>query len=633
MLGETMSRVSRRKALNHELKNVYDLFDSRVHYVVPRYQRGYAWTTEQVGMLLDDLEEAFSNSRDEEYLLGQIIVCPSEDEDRHLDRRYVQWDLIDGQQRCTTLYLLLLAFYKKLKITKSDDGAAPPREVSELHVLTTHNLSSGKEWPKIRPASNGIEYLSALVNDEITPEVEGPTAANLMSAWSQITEFLDNFPPDEFEDFLEFFQQQVVLIRLELDESKHALRVFSKVNNRGLTLDDSDLIKNYLFQTVTSNDEFEKLAAHWDEASNILYDSRLKKTQTMDFLLKLKAGIETGKSISSSRIFDTWTENLKTEDLVKSFAKQLPIDAKTVRDLTRNEVRLTGGYSDWNYFTGLRKVVQHFEVLLAGSELNKDSYGYLNRLVQDRAVLAVLSKTEKEFERLVHPWAHNLKDLKGEVSKALILEATKEADVLDGLDELFETAFLKIMALRYSTQSHQETLRYLLARASKKVQDSIDSRDSELKSYMQTTSTKRNSQKGFDLDHIFPKSPTQFSNEWKYPSEWSSMSDDAKASSQAKWIHSIGNLVLLHPRDNRDQSDALPWSTEKLENFEKSELYLNRLTTEDGWKNFNQAETETLESVSLDAMPTLDVWDGAAVESRAKLIWSLIESDMRDSFK
>jgi hypothetical protein len=111
------------------------------------------------------------------------------------------------------------------------------------------------------------------------------------------------------------------------------------------------------------------------------------------------------------------------------------------------------------------------------------------------------------------------------------------------------------------------------------------------------------------------------------------MSDDAKASSQAKWIHSIGNLVLLHPRDNRDQSDALPWSTEKLENFEKSELYLNRLTTEDGWKNFNQAETETLESVSLDAMPTLDVWDGAAVESRAKLIWSLIESDMRDSFK
>ena len=628
-----MASKNRHKSLNHELKNVYDLFDARVHYVVPRYQRGYAWTSEQVGMLLEDLDEAFANSRDEEYLLGQIIVCPSEDEDSNLNNRYVQWDLIDGQQRCTTLYLLLLAFYKKLQKMKSKADGIATREVSELHVLTTHILESGTEWPKIRPASNGIDYLEALVNGKTLPDVDGPTAANLISAWNQINEFLDNFPSDEFEEFLDFFQQQVVLIRLELEESKHALRVFSKVNNRGLTLDDSDLIKNYLFQTVSSNDEFSRLASQWDEASNILYESRLKKTQTMDFLLKLKAGIQTGKSISSSRIFDTWSEQLKTEDSVKEFAKQLPLDAKTVRDLTFNEVKQLGGYSDWNLFTGSRKVVQHFEVLLAGSRLNPSSYQYLNRLVQDRTVLAVLSKTEKDFERLVHPWANNLKDLQGDVDSTSILEATKSAEVLDGLDDLFETAFLKIQSLRYSTQTHQETLRYLLARASKLIQDKIDSRESELKSYMQTTSTKKNAQKGFDLDHIFPKSKSQFSTNWKFNSHWAELDEDAKSANQSKWIHSIGNLVLLHPRDNRDQSDALPWDSEKLENFENSELYLNRLTVEGGWARFNSAEQGLLEAQGLNLMPDLESWDENAVEARAKVIWELIKADISASFK
>lgn len=627
-----MGTSSRRKALNHELMNVYDLFDSKVHYVVPRYQRGYAWTSEQVGILLEDLEEAFNTSRDEEYLLGQIIVCPSEDPDKSLSNKYDQWDLIDGQQRCTTLYLMLLAMYKKLKkLTSAGDGPQS-REVSELHVLATHNLD-GTEWPKIRPASNGILILEALVNDLDLPDADGPTAANLNSAWSQIMDYLENFPVDDFEDFLDYFQKQVVLIRLELHEAKHALRVFSKVNNRGLTLDDSDLIKNYLFQKISSNEEFEKLAEDWDSAANILYKSRLKKTQTMDFLLKLKAGITTGKSIPSSKIYDAWSAALSSEDSVKEFARKLPDDAKTVMEISFNKVRQSDGYSDWNYFTGARKVVQHFEVLLAGSHLTPISYSALNRLVQDRMVLAVLSKTEKDFERLVHPWANNVQDLDSNPSKSEIISAAKEAEVLDGLDELFETAFLKIQSLRYTTQSHQETLRYLLARSSKILQDSIDSNERELQSYMQTTSSKKNSKRGYDLDHIFPKSKNQFQLHWTKALGWDDLDDETKSARENKVIHSLGNLVLLHPKDNRDQSDSLPWETTKMENFENSELYLNRLTVEKGRIRFSDGHIKNVEELGLSSMPSLKDWSEKSVEKRAELIWSLIREDMRTSFR
>lgn len=528
---------------------------------------------------------------------------------------------------------MLLAMYKRLRKTKLTFDAVPGREVSELHVLATHNLDNKTEWPKIRPASNGILILEALVNDLEMPDVSGPTAANLLSAWNQIVDYLENFSEETFEDFIDYFQKQVVLIRLELDEAKHALRVFSKVNNRGLTLDDSDLIKNYLFQKISNNEVFEKLASDWDTASNTLYGSRLKKTQTMDFLLKLKAGIKTGKSISSSRIYDTWSSVLETEELVKEFARKLPDDAKTVKDISFNKVEQSGGYSDWNYFTHARKVVQHFEVLLAGSHLTRAAYIPFNRLVQDRMVLAVLSKTEKEFERLVHPWAQNVQDLDSNPTMAEILGAAKEAEVLEGLEELFDTAFIKIQSLRYTTQSHQETLRYLLARASKLLQDKIDSNERELQSYMQTTSTKKNSTRGYDLDHIFPKSKNQFQLHWKLSSDWEGLDDETKAARENKMIHSLGNLVLLHPKDNRDQSDSLPWDKTKLDNFENSELYLNRLNCEAGKKRFSEDHQARIGELGLTDLPLLDDWSEESVELRSKLIWASVSNDMRSSFR
>lgn len=628
------AKGSHRKALNHELMSVYDLFDSKIHYVVPRYQRGYAWTNEQVGILLEDLDEAFRTSPDEEYLLGQIIVCPSEEPDKTLGAKYQQWDVIDGQQRCTTLYLMLLAMYLKLKKMDLETDGSRSREVSELHVLSTHNLSSDAEWPKIKPASNGIQILEALVNELRIPDVEGPTSANILSAWNQINDYLEGIIERHyFENFLEYFQKQVVVIRLELDEAKHALRVFSKVNNRGLTLDDSDLIKNFLFQKVSKSDEFEKLANYWDESSNTLYNARLKKTQTMDFLLKLKIGIRTGKSISSGKIFDTWSDELKTEELVKDFARGLPSDAKTVKDISHNEVKQSGGYSDWNYFTGVRKVVQHFEVLLAAQHLSNTSYNRLNRLVQDRTLLAVLSKTEKEYETRVHPWAKNVSQLDSNPTSEEILNAAKNAEVLDGLEDLYDTAFIKIQALRYSTQTHQETLRYLLARASKIVQDTVDSNPRDLKSYMETTTSKKNAKLGFDLDHIFPKSSTQFQLHWKKKADWDEIDDDQRALREGKLIHSIGNLVLLHPQDNREQSDALPWDEVKKDNFGMSELYLNRLLVQESNQKLGDRQLQKIAVLGLESLPQLDNWGDDSVELRARWIWEIIKSDIKKNLQ
>jgi uncharacterized protein with ParB-like and HNH nuclease domain len=630
-----MTNGNNKPKLEYDLVSVKKLFWDD-HYIVPRYQRGYAWGEEQVGILLDDLDLSYDESKTEEYLLGQIIVCPSDTRLADLDS--IQWDLIDGQQRCTTLYLMALYFYKRLNRIP-----ATPKVISEWNLLISHSYKDG-ELARIKPASNGDIILSALLSDDKIPSLDGPTAANIISAWSQICEYFDSYNDERAQDFAKYLKENVKLIRLELEDAKHAMRIFSRVNNRGLVLDDSDLIKNFLFQGV-SDSEFDALAKHWNDAANLLDGSRLKRTKNMDFLLKLKAGIMTGKSISTNNLFGTFAPTRKIDQQkessigesaqldsaqkVKEFALSLPANAKMIKQLSLNNVEQLEGYDDWSYFAYLRKFVQHFEVLLAGAHLTDDAYKILNRMVQDRMVLAVLSKTVKEFERNVHPWAHNVSKLDANPTKKELIQAATDAGAFEELDTLFDTAFIRVSSLRYTTQSHQEVLRYLLARASRIYQEEFDAIETQMKSYMRT-SGKSDDKPGFDLDHIFPQNPSKFEN-FEKPVNWVSFKPEEQSTFENKYVHSLGNLALLHPKDNRLQSDALPWDQNKQENYKESELYLNRLVA-GNYSLLSKSSREITDGLGLNRMPTTSKWTSAEIDLRARVIWDVIKTNMVESF-
>ena len=106
--------------LDYKTLRVSDLFSQYNYYQVPKYQRDYAWTNEEIDELMEDLLEAWREYGKDAYLLGQIIVCPAQDELKSIDTTIEQWDLIDGQQRCTTLLLLLLVASKLIKHSDED---------------------------------------------------------------------------------------------------------------------------------------------------------------------------------------------------------------------------------------------------------------------------------------------------------------------------------------------------------------------------------------------------------------------------------------------------------------------------------------------------------------------------------
>ena len=97
----------RETGLQYDPLKVAALFATDQYYMIPKYQRNYSWTDEEVSELMTDLTEAWKKFPNEAYLLGQIIVCPATEPLRSIENTS-QWDLIDGQQRCTTLYLFIL---------------------------------------------------------------------------------------------------------------------------------------------------------------------------------------------------------------------------------------------------------------------------------------------------------------------------------------------------------------------------------------------------------------------------------------------------------------------------------------------------------------------------------------------
>lgn len=623
--------------LDYKTLRVSDLFSQYNYYQVPKYQRDYAWTNEEIDELMDDLLEAWREYGKDAYLLGQIIVCPAQDELKTIDTTIEQWDLIDGQQRCTTLLLLLLVASNLIKSAEEEtQSLADSRKDATRFGLIT--ISDEKDsqilHPRIRTASDGGAYITSLLNEKPLIDFKSATQENMANAVEKISYRLSTIKgsdetnrTQQIRNFLEFVQSKVYVVRLALESNHHALRIFQKVNNRGLQLDDADLIKSFLFESVTDND-YHLLSDYWTSASNTLHNARLKRLKSMEFLLKALVGIKTGKSISTSKIYETWSELLKNADEVKSFAEKLPQSAVYIDRIGKGMLPVTGSATDLGDGMHRFKSIQQIEVLLAGSHLSKLSYEMLLQTVEDRTMLSMFAdEPPQAFERIIHPWAKKVSELDSNASKEeIIVAAGCTFDEYD-FDRLCKNGFDGLQRLNYITKSHRDKIRYALARANKVFQ--IDCKmNGSMTTLMQTKDRKNRSEGlGYDIDHIFPQSDSA-KTAWIHDTEQNDNHHESVCYS--KKIHSIGNLTLLNPTDNGIQLDAFPWEDEKIANYSGSDLRLNlTLVNPENWQTLQPDVKSQLLTLVKEYSQTAENWGEKQIDLRAKLYWDLILRDFR----
>jgi uncharacterized protein with ParB-like and HNH nuclease domain len=600
--------------LDYKPLPISELFANNQYYIVPKYQRNFAWTDEEVSELMSDLIEAWQDFPEERYLLGQIIVCPAKEKLEN-QNKLNQWDLIDGQQRCTTLYILTLiaAKYLQNNLPESPQRALKNfvnEQNTRLSIIDT--IDENIEYPRIRAAADGELFLTKLVMDEALPSSLSPTQTNITNAKTEIEEALNKIKVpegqtlyDEIKSFLEFISTNVYVVRLALLDTGQAMRVFQKVNNRGLELDSADLIKNFLFQKVTNDRQFSELAQLWEKATKELYKSRLKRVKSMEFLMKALIGIQTGESISTGNLYTEWSRLLKSSESAIYLAEKLPESASKLQRICSGQLPQTAHDTDLAMGIYMQKAVQPLEILLAGAHLHEDSYKVLLKMVEDRTMLSTwATEPSQTFERIVHPWAHKVSKLDSNPTIEEI-RATASNVFLDlDFPELESRAFRGIQKLDYNIGAQKDRIRYVFARVNKIVQAELHVMEPSLKDLMKTSYKE---QRGFDLDHIFPKSG-------RHEEAWVQNRDLdetlGNSSRYQKKIHSIGNLTLLHPRDNREQSDSLPWESDKAGNFETSELLANRL---------------------LAVASQTQKWGEEEIDNRALYYWQIILKEIKEN--
>ena len=219
-------------------------------YIVPDYQREYVWTEKEVEQLLQDIDEEFDVGERREYFIGTVLVSPTQQKNH--------FEVIDGQQRLTTFFLLLCALRQRF--------TGEPQYPLFTGLLSTSYTDSGgnlktslKLEPRYEHAGELMNRIVAIDADPLTTRSKVAAAGipkfgsleNLLNAYSTIHSFLDgNYKDMEaLRRYWGYLANNVVFIQISTDISS-ALKIFETINERGVGLNPMDLLKNLLFTQV-----------------------------------------------------------------------------------------------------------------------------------------------------------------------------------------------------------------------------------------------------------------------------------------------------------------------------------------------------------------------------------------------
>lgn len=261
-----------KSVYNYPVSTLLDI-ESGVIYAIPRYQREYTWSRAQWDALLDDLLD-----NELHYFLGSII-CINQSQDALAVQNL---ELVDGQQRMTTLSILLGAIYHSFKKMPDLDDEQKLELLNLKHKLV---LRKSSNQPRLIPQvqnNNQQDYFAVLNQVGILEDIE--TVANagnrrVFKAFrhflSRIEMYLENSanPIAKLQGLLEKVNT-ATLVKIEVAGHSDAYTLFESLNNRGVPLTAIDLIKNKLLAVLESQDKgsIDKQYNRWKKVIDALGD-------------------------------------------------------------------------------------------------------------------------------------------------------------------------------------------------------------------------------------------------------------------------------------------------------------------------------------------------------------------------
>lgn len=493
-----------------ENKSISEIFSSDKIYRIPNFQRPYSWKDDQIDQLWDDLYSAYEDNQNM-YFLGSIVVVDNEEE--------AYQDLIDGQQRITTLMILFNVLLKNFPDINSNVERDPAKNIVTKQTLknriyndngyTRLQLQSYKDYHStFYNTIIGCEDFSE--NSQISSkDLDGndPKYRYINTA-NRFYEKLSNLKETQLGEFINFIFYSVYIIKIVCHNQSFAIKLFQVLNDRGMNLSNSDIIKAKIIEKLSEKKDKEALnifETNWQQIESIMSNNDLKMDDFFIFYEYYKL-----KSNPKKQLTDQIGDLIKQENInyiiceMRSFADKV------------NEIYI----SDDRYIYSLRYLPWKFYINTILASIFQVNYPEKDELI----------KKIRRFYYLCFIAGKTLNGIKQTSFNIIAGIANKQPkeEIVKLMEEYINKNNIKKNVLENLESEYvygQKWLKPLLM--------SLDYTLNDIKYFIPIDKT-------INVDHILP-SEYKKNEDWKYI-------DDSKAEGL---INSLGNMALVSEIKNK----------------------------------------------------------------------------------
>ena len=542
-------------------KNLVKVFCNDYRFEIPVFQRPYAWTTEEVSELLDDLLFAMNWDDQEPYFLGSVILIKKSDPESRV---------VDGQQRLTTLTMLLCS----LRELADEDV----RSSIDEHIRQTANQITGaEEVVRVQLRHQDQSFFHQYVQSEggiqslidSSPETKTDSQVRISENVELLHGKLTELNSDDRKRLAKFIITQCYLVVVATTHEASAYRIFSVLNDRGLDLTATDILKAEIIGGL-SNNEQEIYGEKWEDIEQELGRNKFNELFTHIRMIY-------GKAKQRRTLQEEFRQQVLNQHSGKEFINEI-LDQyddvyKRVLGLSE-EQQHTGKYQEFLESLRLLDNSDWVPPAMAFFFCHANASNLLNTFTKDLERLAFgLFIRRANINQRINRYAEVLRDIEADNDVfrddgPLQLNVEERADIRQRLDG-------PIYMLPRVPRPLLLRLDRLLAEAGAIYNHPIIS-----------------------VEHVLPQNPQD-------GSQWFTWFPDAEERSY--WTHRLANLVLLSSRKNARASNY-EFDRKKTEYFQKGGVQTFALTSQ---------------------VVSKDEWTPAVLETRQKQLLSKLEEEWR----
>ena len=530
--------------------SISNIFSFTGIYSIPNYQRQYSWVNDNLEELWEDLYESYSSKRDECYFLGSIVVVAKKNGEQ---------EIVDGQQRITTLMIMFNVLYKNFKNINIDNNAILNVNESMLESLVYFNKTVDRLKLQVDPNYDS-DFKKNITKQGDYSKIKKPTKEEMKKEepkhkfintayffyhkFKELEKLDKKNKTNELGNFVNYIMFNTSIIKIICFDQSFAIKLFLVLNDRGLDLSNADIVKSIIYN------EYDKDKENYLENDKVVFNANWKEIEstcndydlTMDDFLVLFEYFKL-KSNPKKQVSDELKEIITDKNtIVSDFVGEMKSYSDNVKKFFTevDPVMYSLRYIPWKFYI-ITSVATAYQVKY------EDTDSLFKLLRRFYYISWIGGKTLTSIKNTAFKLISAIADNKSitEISKIIddyILRNKLITSVYETLNgDVYGESFLKplMLSIEYEVREKLTTTFYI-------------------------------ADKNIHMDHILPKKYYTKQKEWPY------ITDKEKT---LPYLNKLGNMALLLGVKNEE---ALNYGFDK-----KIAIYLGEDSKQSGRTSFD----------------------------------------------